>query len=149
LLDRSIKKLGKYIRSEVEVWTKDNSDVDSYNLAGACAIASYVMYRALIKFGYKPQFIMADSGCGCHCWVELDNHVIDLTATQFNMALPKVLITKKIDYFKSIPELKSYYDSKKNNSAVSSTKNWDQQSPIIYNKEIRKTIRNLNEQDFR
>jgi hypothetical protein len=149
LLDKSIRKLGEYIRSQVEIWTKDNSDVDKWNLAGACAIASYSMYRALIKLGYNPKFIVADSGCGCHCWVEIDSYVIDLTATQFNMTLPKVLISNKNSYFKAIPELKSYYEVKVNRNAVKSTRTWDQQSPIIYTKEIRKIIRNLNEQDFR
>ncbi len=149
MLDKSIRKLGKYIRSQVEIWTKDNPDVDEWNLAGACAIASYAMYRALIKFGYKPEFIIADSGCGCHCWISLDDYIIDLTATQFNMSLPKVLITKNKDYFKAIPELKNYYSIKKNSSAVRDTRKWNQQSPIIYTKEIRKIIRSLNEKDFR
>jgi hypothetical protein len=148
-LNNSIKKIGKFVRSNVIEWTKDNYDIDKWNLAGACAIASYTLYKCLIKLKYKPKFIVAEGCNGAHCWLELDNYVIDLTATQFNMALPKVLITNKNYYFKAIPELKSYYEVKVNRSAIKSTRTWNQQSPIIYNKEIRKIIRNLNEQSFK
>lgn len=148
MLDKSIKKLGKFIRSEVERWIKGNPDIDQYDLAGACAIASYTIYRCLIKLGYNPKFIMADSGCGCHCWVELNDTVIDLTATQFNFELPKVLTSKKKYYFKRVPILKDYTEHYINRSAVKYTKTWDQQSPIIYSRDIRKLVRNLNVENY-
>ena len=139
-----IKRLGKLIRSEVEAWVDENPDIEPDNLLGACAIASYVLQRALVKLGYKPKFVMADSYDGAHCWIELDDYVIDLTATQFNMSLPKVLITKKKYYYDSIPELNSYNSIFFNRKAVSLVKNWQDQSPIKYYKEINKLIKNLN-----
>jgi hypothetical protein len=146
LLDNKlIQKLGSFIRSQVEIWTKHNPDIDEYDLAGACAIASYTLYRCLIKLGYQPKLIMADSGCGCHCWVELNNYIIDLTATQFNKALPKVLIVSKYSYKKLIPELKNYKTLSNNKNAVKFIKTWDQQSPLIYLSKIRRLVKNLNE----
>lgn len=145
LNNNSILNLGKFIRSQVEIWTKDNPDIDQYDLGGACAIASYTLYRCLIKLGYEPKLIMADSSCGCHCWVELNNYIIDLTATQFNIALPKVLIVSKFHYKKLIPELKNYKTLLNDKNAVKFIKTWNQQSPIIYSSKIKRLVKNLNE----
>lgn len=147
-----IKKLGKQIRSEIEVWTKENPDVEEGSLQGACAIASYIMYRSLIKLGFKPQFVMADSGFGAHCWVTLDDDVIDLTATQFNnlnRKHPKVLIIDKRLYLNKISQLKDYKYFSFNKKAIEITKTWDQQNPLVYTKEIKKFIKNLNIESYK
>lgn len=146
MLDSSIFYLGKAIRAEVQhwIWLNDNSEINPDNLFGGCAIASYTLYKALIKLGHQPKFIMRENDCTSHCWVELNDHVIDLTATQFNMSLPKVLITKRDDYFKSIPELIKYTDKFCNRGAVRIVNQWYEQSPSTYYKQIRKFLKNLN-----
>lgn len=148
MLSDSIKKLGRFIRSEVEIWIKDNPTISADNLEGACAIASFTMYKCLIKLGHKPKLIIAASDDGDHCYLELNQHVIDLTATQFNMALPKVLITNIKYYTEVIPELQSYSVYKKNSAAVKYANSWDGQSPVIYSKNIRKIVRELNVRNY-
>lgn len=152
-----LKKLGSHIRIQIEEWTKENLDVDPENLQGGCAIASYVLYKALIKLGCKPKFVMADSGFGSHCWIELEDMVIDLTATQFNTKYTKslglsdcqkVLIIKKNSYLNKIPQLKDYKDICYNKKAIESTKDWEQQSPLVYTKELKKFIRNINAENY-
>lgn len=66
------------------------------NLAGMCAIASFTLARALKDEGVSAQ-IMQGEACGGfgHCWVEVNDEVVDVTATQFaqyNKQLDKELV---------------------------------------------------------
>lgn len=59
------------------------------NLCGMCVICSYILYKKLKKAGYKPYFV---STWG-HAFIELDGYILDVTATQFNLA--RILIAPK------------------------------------------------------
>lgn len=72
------------------------------DLAGACAVASFFVHKKAIALGlnsilnhgyYKEDF---------HCWVSIDNIIIDITATQFGIKR-KIFITKSTNKnYKSI-----------------------------------------------
>jgi hypothetical protein len=93
--------LAEIIRNASE---KYYTEIDCYSvrsgeniktLRGLCGIASYALYQALIKEGFRPEFKMADlpTTIGKHCWVELNGKVIDVTATQFGVP-DRVFITR-------------------------------------------------------
>jgi hypothetical protein len=56
------------------------------NLGGMCAIASFVLVKALELNGYL--WPVAKAGFfkkyGTHCWVEVGDKVVDITATQYD-----------------------------------------------------------------
>src|SRR5574337_1068867 len=57
------------------------------DLAGACALGSFILYEELKNLGLFPKFVLGTHHHCCfgdHCWVELNNDIIDVTATQFN-----------------------------------------------------------------
>ncbi|MCZ2222509.1 MAG: hypothetical protein LC122_02650 [Chitinophagales bacterium] len=57
------------------------------NLGGACVIGSAFMVKALQKINLNPIFnwgsFHSQNRHYGHCWVNLNNHIIDVTATQF------------------------------------------------------------------
>ena len=69
------------------------SNIFPYNLTGACALSSYILFLCLKRNGYKTRFVIGKCFGDNHCWVELNQSIIDLTATQFNL-FDKVHITK-------------------------------------------------------
>lgn len=70
------------------------------NLKGACAITSYVLFLSLKRNGYRPKFVIGRYLGMDHCWIECNQSIIDLTATQFNL-FDKVNVfkTNDIRYF--------------------------------------------------
>jgi len=104
--DSKIVKISHLVRDEVEkyVISKNKNDefgmpsyVDDEDLTGACAIASYVLYRVLRKLNVSAKFALGDN----HCWVQCSDWVIDLTATQFGYK-EKVLFSKILAILKYI-----------------------------------------------
>ena len=66
------------------------------NLAGACAIGAAATYKSLKQKGFDPVIVI---GIG-HCWVEIDNIIIDPTATQFGFndgEIDRAYVCEKID----------------------------------------------------
>ena len=49
------------------------------DLCGLCARASAELFKRLQKNGYKPYFCFSEA----HCFVLLNNYILDVTATQF------------------------------------------------------------------
>jgi hypothetical protein len=58
------------------------------NLCGLCAVAAGHLHRALQREGYKSRIAMNNG----HCFILLEDYVVDVTATQFGEA--KVFIKK-------------------------------------------------------
>jgi hypothetical protein len=57
---------------------------DDPNLGCMCAIGSYVLYQELKDAGYSPELkIGTFNKFTTHCWVEIDDKIVDITATQF------------------------------------------------------------------
>jgi hypothetical protein len=74
------------------------------------ASASFTLKRALKKQGFNAQVVEGEMDVDMtketfpnqflgqdHCWLQFKNYIIDITATQFNVTLPKVTITTTKD----------------------------------------------------
>lgn len=63
------------------------------NLLGWCAIASARLWRELSAAGIESEIHMATGGgCGSHVFLVVDDHVVDVTASQFNEFYKKKLV---------------------------------------------------------
>lgn len=116
----SLKRLGLQIRRAVRTWIKPFSESPDFNvktLRGACAIASVALQTSLERvYDRKSDFVTLEAWdgcyCTCHCWVEMDDIAIDITATQFGN-YPAVFIVAKENYliYKRSDELRGYSHS--------------------------------------
>lgn len=73
------------IAKEVRDWVQEKADKTSYHpedLTGWCAIASAELHRSLAKVNIKSEIRLRDIE-PCHAYVLVDDHVLDVTATQF------------------------------------------------------------------
>jgi hypothetical protein len=75
------------IALETRMWVEAKAQRSNYNpenLLGWCAIASAELHKRLSDVGITAEIHMwsADSG-ECHCFCVVDDHVVDVTATQF------------------------------------------------------------------
>lgn len=77
------------IASGTRLWVEGKATRSDYHpdsLMGWCAIAAAELHKRLIAAGIDSKIHMWDSGCGsCHCYCVVDDHVVDVTATQFPM----------------------------------------------------------------
>lgn len=75
------------IALEVRAWTERAAikagEWDSTDLCGWCAIASAELQRRLLRENIKAELHLAMRGMSCHVYVVVDDHVVDVTATQF------------------------------------------------------------------
>ena len=90
------------IASDVRRWAEDQAydkTLDEvHDLNGYCAIAAAELHRRLVSEGIRNELHMATHGCGSsHCWVVVNDHVVDVTATQFGpfRAQPVVVLHEK------------------------------------------------------
>lgn len=85
----------------VRNWAQDLAEEQNYNaedLLGWCAIASAELHKRLKSFGVKSTICMSNvSGAGYHCFVMVEDHIVDVTATQFKAfyADPVVIMHSK------------------------------------------------------
>ena len=56
------------------------------DLHAMCAVASATLFRELCRrgIGKKPRIVEGEYWKKEHCWVEVDDCVVDITASQFN-----------------------------------------------------------------
>lgn len=54
------------------------------DLSGWCAIASARLHRVLAAKGFKSELHMAHGDWGSHVFLVVEDHVVDVTATQFD-----------------------------------------------------------------
>jgi hypothetical protein len=75
------------IAQEVRYWAEGHADdkdpANARDLNSWCAIASGQLYRELVAAGFEPKIRMAGCDFGSHVFVVVDDHVVDVTATQF------------------------------------------------------------------
>lgn len=91
----TIAKTALYVRNWCELnCCKYDSWPDT--LSGMCAIASADIYRRLKKKGIHSDICVAEDEEGefCHCYVMINDFLVDATATQFHHEIKKPL--KKI-----------------------------------------------------
>lgn len=129
----------KSVRSNMETYalylavTKD-ADIDVDDLRGACGIASWVLWRALRRGGVDAHLVVGfyyDEFSIDHAWVRVGDTIVDVTATQFDDALPEVVVTSAKDDGFDLPYNRyrsggAFMDG----AAVARLRNWEDQSPM-------------------
>jgi hypothetical protein len=78
-----VKNIATDVRHWVEAIAGKVWD-DRHDLNGYCAIAAAELHRRLALEHVRAELHMAVMECGSsHCWVVVNDHVVDVTATQF------------------------------------------------------------------
>ena len=74
--------------SEIFALSPESESLDFHgreDLGCMCATASFALYTELKKNGYDCTFVSGRFKDWCdHCWVEIDEMIVDITATQFS-----------------------------------------------------------------
>ena len=86
-MNKKLETLVLEIAHDVRQWTerKDKKRSEpTKNLCGWCAIAAGKLYRQLCEEGIPSYLAMSQTGWGCHVFNIVDDHVLDVTATQFS-----------------------------------------------------------------
>lgn len=121
---------------------------DPGDLQGYCAIGSTILMHLAIKNKYRLFYVLGNYSrdlkqrnatyCYNHCWNEWEEFIIDITATQFNVAEKVSILSKK--------EAIHYYPIKRGSIFVSSFESyvWNPvQNPYSYMDELKSLGINL------
>jgi hypothetical protein len=138
LLDSKILEIASKVRYEIEKFAIKNRKIGNpVTLCCYCAIASYCLNQTLKKFKFDSSFILGsfyndfDKSENDHCWVLLNNTIIDITATQFKIKKRIYVVNK---------ESKSYIENLRNRCATRYiNENW------IYNQTIKENLPEIKE----
>lgn len=85
-MDEAVMQILRYTREVFEILNPDNPTLDDL-----CWDTSQYIARMLLRIGYSPIFVQCQwSGGWGHCYLLLNNHVLDITATQFGWQEPVV-----------------------------------------------------------
>ena len=84
----TIYNISRKCRKRLEKYAKDFNFPD--NLEELCAIASATLFKEFEKHGIKSKIILNPF----HCFVKIDDKIVDITASQFGVQYPKILIKK-------------------------------------------------------
>ena len=132
-IDRQVEKVAHETRKRIEEWVGiytngDRYHINPYNLRGACAHASYVIYHVLKTLGYSVTIVVGvykKSDEGQHFWVVVnDSHIVDVTATQFGISTKVCLIP-----YDQIENKELYTPYKKGRQALIEYSYWGTFSP--------------------
>ena len=129
-----ITYISRLVRKEIEDWTFSvgRSWFDSDTLCGACGVASWTLKNALSHLKISSDFVMGtfnqygnhnpdeDEN---HCWIVIDDMIVDITATQFGIHFP-VFVTSVDD--------SKYCQRYKNIHAYRRLATWEGQSHSWY-----------------
>ena len=99
-MNRELRKRVTEIAVTVRRWAEDRDRAGQYpsgDLNGLCAIASGELYRRLARNNIRSSIRVTESDYGCHVFSVVDNHVVDVTATQFNSFRGKKIVILPID----------------------------------------------------
>jgi len=138
LLDSKILEVASKVRYEIEKFAIKNRNIGNpVTLCCYCAIASYCLNQTLKKFKFDSSFILGsfydnnNKTENDHCWVLINNSIIDITATQFK-------IKKRIYVVNE--ESKIYIEKLRNGIATKYiNKNW------VNNQTIKKNLPEIKE----
>jgi hypothetical protein len=113
----------KEVRKFIKWYAKrdGNRIGNSRDLEGWCAIASSFLVKKLKERKIKAEFVKGSFKHGSHCWIECENYIIDLTATQFSSITKKVFITLKND--------KRYRNRVNPKKVIEELSSWREQKP--------------------
>ena len=118
MIDKRIIKLGEKIHKALKDLSVNKDYLANeyangrihHNLAGGCAVGSHFLVKELRRqYKIRAKFVVTWG----HAFVEYNNHIIDITATQFG-AKEKVLVVDKSDASViNDPVLHNYYFMRK------------------------------------
>jgi len=136
-VDPEVLKLARWVRRRVKRWVLNNPEIMT-DMTGACAIASYALYRVLRAKGWGAEFCCGTSEWKGHCWVELNGHVLDITATQFDGPVIAVFPIRRppMWFSKAVTGLKTLQGK----TAEIEVESWESQSPIMYRRHVRRLV---------
>lgn len=98
------------IAEEVRVWGEilEANDICFENLRGLCAICSVELFVRLQERGFKPLFCLNSM----HAFIIVDDHIVDVTATQFRyFDNKKILILHREDSTHTAHDIDSECDN--------------------------------------
>lgn len=142
-LHPDVERISSKVRARVVRWVANNQDVGN-DLCGACAIASYTLWRALRAIGRQARLVAVEGGFSAHCWVELSGYVVDITATQFGG--PKIAIFRVGDVPDWADDAYEHGQRLVNDAAVEDIEGWNGQSPVLYRTKIDRLVDHLAEE---
>ena len=121
-ISHQIINISEQVRKACEKFamSKEAIEYDFYNdeeLGSMCAVASTALRDVLKRRRFNPVLMQGEFGDGMeHCWVQVKDKIIDVTATQFNTKdhkYPAVYITnvnnKKYSEGKKIKKPITYF----------------------------------------
>jgi hypothetical protein len=139
-LHPDVEVLAIKVRAKVVAWVRNERRI-ARDMTGACAIASYTLWRVLRARGRVATLVLQTDEYEAHCWVELSGYVVDITATQFDG--PPVAIYP-------IGQEPEWCDTQHldrrvtNQKALEVLKRWDEQSPFRYKRKIDSLVSRLS-----
>ena len=101
---RSVRKILRIAR-KTRAWAELNRDAGGFpfDLNGMCAIAAMKLFDDLTQQGFAAHIAINNRVNMGHCFVIVDNHVVDVTATQFG---------KETVFFKPLADAKNTVPSR-------------------------------------
>lgn len=91
-MDRHTRDIIYTIALGVRQWAENKADEWNQDLTGWCAIASARLHTEMVKAGFIGELHMSSNRCGAHVFVVFEDHVIDVTATQFDFTNEPIFI---------------------------------------------------------
>jgi hypothetical protein len=141
------------IRSGLKDMAKENlSHIRHQDLQCACGISAYITYLYFKKKGHEVKFMyQEDKDNNAHCWIEINKHIIDLTATQFGVT-DEIFVIKKKDALKLPVKISNVYKEGSPHTGMDKIKplfeTWyDQQNPFYLLKisnEMKRIVKKFN-----
>jgi len=89
-MDKSLHDTISAIAQGVRYWAEAKSNRD--DLSGWCAKCSAELHRRLEKEGIYAEIHLCDTEWGSHVYLVVEDHIVDVTATQFSSFYPDVMI---------------------------------------------------------
>jgi hypothetical protein len=83
---KRVKRIAYRVREKCELYALNviSRDLDPKELMGLCAIASFTLCTELEKAGIEAEVYEGKYDTWFeHCWVVVDDKIVDITATQF------------------------------------------------------------------
>lgn len=73
------------VAEDVRIWTESRAEgtLNADDLNGWCARAAAELWRRLRAECLDPIIVVSESNWGCHVFLKLEDHILDVTATQF------------------------------------------------------------------
>lgn len=135
MLDKRIKQLALKTRIAFYPFIRKHRDAFELDFCCACAVCSYTLTKVLKAEGFNAKFVIGEYVGLPHAFVVVDNHIVDITATQFGLDRVNVEDYPSNNY---VVKYKLYSDLKKELSY------WTKdQVPFTYKKEIDKIIKHV------